>query len=148
PHRSRYARRMNSASLDSPAWGTPSAFIFGKMKADGVPHAGLSSDAVFMRRAYLDPWVSLPDTVPGMSKIIDQAVDIPTITVQQFVADQDPDKRNKLIDHLLGLDFMQLPVATGPDYKGPWLVQRPFVSKWTAFFTDLFRAEEGGDKLF
>ena len=123
-------------------------YIFGKMKADGVPHAGLSSDAEFMRRAYLDLWGRLPDTEPGMSKIIDQAVDIPTITVQQFVADQDPDKRNKLIDHLLGLDFMQLPVATGPDYKGPWLVQRPFVSKWTAFFTDLFRAEEGGDKLF
>ena len=31
------------------------------------------------------------------------------------------------------LDYTELPYATGPDYKGPWLAQRPFVSKWTYF---------------
>ena len=121
-------------------------YIFGKMRSAGVPHANLSSDAEFIRRVYLDLWGRLPDTEVGKSRIIDQAVDIPTITVQQFLADPDPDKRNKLIDHLLGLDYTQLPVATGPDYKGPWLVQRPFVSQWTAYFTDLFRTQDS--KLF
>ena len=116
-------------------------YIFGKMKADGVPHAGLSSDAEFMRRVYLDLWGRLPDTDPGNPvTIIDQNVEFPNrYTVQKFVADPDPNKRIKLIDHLLGLDYMELPFATGPDYKGPWLVQRPFVSKWTYFFADLFR---------
>jgi cytochrome c553 len=121
-------------------------YIFGKMKADKVPHSGLCSDAEFMRRVYLDLWGRLPDVEPGTSRIIDQIIDVPTITVQQFVADRDPDKRNKLVDHLLGLDYNRLPVATGPDYKGPWLVQRPFVGKWTAFFTDLFRADS--ERLF
>jgi hypothetical protein len=121
-------------------------YIFDKMSADGVPHAGICTDAEFMRRAYLDLWGRLPDTEPGTAKIIDQAVEVPVITVQQFVADSDPNKRNKLIDHLLGLDYMDLPVATGPDYKGPWMAQRPFVSKWTAFFTELFRGEDS--KLF
>ena len=122
-------------------------YIFGKMKADGVPHAGLSSDAEFMRRVYLDLWGRLPDTDPGNPvTIIDQNVEFPNrYTVQQFVADPDPNKRIKLIDHLLGLDYMELPFATGPDYKGPWLVQRPFVSKWTYFFADLFR---DGSPLF
>ncbi len=132
-----------SATTEIPDQGNlVDKYIFGKMKADGVPHAGLSSDAEFMRRLYLDLWGRLPDAEPGTSKIIDQAVDVPSIPIQQFVADKDPDKRNKLIDHLLGLDYMTLPGATGPDYKGPWLVQRPFVSKWTGFFTELFRTQD------
>ena len=36
-------------------------YIFGKMKADGVPHAKLSTDTEFMRRIYLDLWGRLPD---------------------------------------------------------------------------------------
>ena len=110
------------------------------MKADRVPHAGLSTDAEFFRRVHLDLWGRLPDSEPGKTSVIDQpTVDVPRITVQEFVADPDPDKRTKLVDFLLGLDYSRLPSATGPDYKGPWLVQRAFVSKWTAFFTELFR---------
>ncbi len=95
--------------------------IFGKMKADGVPHAGLCSDQEFLRRIYLDLWGRLPDTAK----------------VRQFIADTDPEKRNKLIDNLLCLDFMNKP--GNDDYKGPWLAEKPFIEKWTYFFSDLFR---------
>ena len=96
-------------------------YIFAKMKADGVPHAKLSTDTEFMRRVYLDLWGRLPDAEQ----------------VRKFAADEAPDKRNKLIDHLLGLDYMEK--AGHDDYKGPWLVEKPFLSKWTYFFGDLFR---------
>ena len=96
-------------------------YIFGKMKTDGVPHAKLSTDTEFMRRVYLDLWGRLPDAEQ----------------VRKFAADEDPEKRNKLIDHLLGLDYMEK--AGHDDYKGPWLVEEPFLSKWTYFFGDLFR---------
>lgn len=123
-------------------------YIFGKMKADRIPHAGLSTDAEFMRRVYLDLWGRLPDTDASKPiQLIDLQVSLPNkYTVQKFVADPDPDKRNKLIDHLLGLDYRDLPVTDdSTDRKGPWLIERPFVSKWTLFFGDLFRA---GDKVF
>jgi len=121
--------------------------VFAKMKADGIPHAGLSSDAEFMRRVFMDLWGRLPDTDPKLPvQFIDLQVSLPNkYTVQKFVADPDPDKRNKLIDHLLGLDYKDLPVSDETDRKGPWLVGRPFVSKWTVFLSDLFRA---GDKIF
>ena len=108
-------------------------YIFGKMKLDGVPHAPLSTDTEFMRRVYLDLWGRLPDAD----------------AVRQFVADSDSEKRNKLIDKLLGLDFMD-PDKLGfagnqdDDYRGPWLVEAPFLDKWTFFFSDLFRIGGGG----
>jgi mono/diheme cytochrome c family protein len=108
-------------------------YIFGKMKAHGIPHAPLSTDAEFMRRLHLDLWGRLPDTD----------------AVRQFVADAEPDKRNNLIDQLLGLDFMD-PDKSGfagnqdNDYRGPWLVKKPFLNKWTFFFSDLFRIGGGG----
>src|SRR4026209_252495 len=37
------------------------AFIFGKMEADRVPHAGLSSDTEFLRRVTLDLTGRLPE---------------------------------------------------------------------------------------
>jgi cytochrome c553 len=122
-------------------------YIFGKMKADRIPHAGLSSDAEFMRRVYLDLWGRLPDTDPKQPvQFIDLQVSLPNrYTVQKFVADPDPDKRNKLIDHLLGLDYEDLPASDESERKGPWLVGRPFVSKWTLFFANLFRS---ADKVF
>ena len=105
--------------------------IFGKMEADGIPHAGLSTDTEFMRRVYLDLWGRIPDAA----------------AVRGFVADTDPDKRNKLIDRLLGLDYLA-EMGKGADdvefgvleddYKGPWQVEKPFISKWTHFFAHLF----------
>ncbi len=35
-------------------------FIFGKMKRDKIPHAGLSSDSEFLRRVFLDLTGLLP----------------------------------------------------------------------------------------
>jgi cytochrome c553 len=101
--------------------------IFGKMQAAGVPHADLCTDHEFLRRVYLDLWGRLPD--------VDE--------VRRFLTDETADKRHALIDRLLGLDFMQKPGHD--DYKGPWLVEKPFLDKWTYFFGDLFRNGQQGN---
>ncbi|MBM3776104.1 MAG: DUF1549 domain-containing protein, partial [Acidobacteria bacterium] len=96
-------------------------FIFGKMQADGVPHALLTTDPEFQRRIYLDLWGRLPDPAE----------------VRQFAADQTADKRDRLIDRLLGLDYGSKPGYD--DYKlGPWMVEEPFLARWTYWFGDLF----------
>src|SRR5690242_16256240 len=59
-------------------------FVFGKMERDKVPHAPLSSDEEFLRRAYLDLTGRIPQP--------DQ--------VRKFLADPDPHKRDRLIDDL------------------------------------------------
>ena len=106
-------------------------FIFGKMKTARIPHAGLCTDSEFLRRIYLDLWGRLPDAE----------------TVRAFVADTNPQKRDKLIDRLLGLDYLEKPGHV--DYKGPWLVEEPFLAKWTYFFGDLFRnGPQGNQKQF
>ena len=58
------------------------------MSRDHVPHAGLSSDEEFLRRAYLDATGRIP------------SVD----DVQSFLVSKDPDKRDKLIDRLVTSD--------------------------------------------
>ena len=78
--------------------------IFGKMERDGVPPAALSSDYEFLRRLSLD----LTGRIPSARQ------------VNEFVADADPAKRDKLIDKLLESEN--------------------FVDKWAYFFMDLFRA--------
>ncbi len=60
--------------------------IFGKMQRDGVPHAPLADDATFFRRAHLD----LTGRIPGGDE------------ARRFAADEDPDKRSRLIDRLVG----------------------------------------------
>lgn len=92
-------------------------FIFEKIEADGIPNAGLSSDAEFLRRVHLDLWGRLPD--PD--------------AVRTFIADTDSDKRNKLIDHLLGFDQEEV-----------WDVPETFLSKWTFFFGNLFKNNSRG----
>ena len=63
-------------------------YIFGRMEEDGVPHAGLASDAEFLRRAYLDA----TGRIPPVDKLL------------AFLEDQDPGKRAKLIDQLIDSD--------------------------------------------
>ena len=126
-------------------------YIFGKMERDGVPHANLCTDAEFMRRVYFDLWGRQPDINPGNPiKVVDQKIELPNLyTVEKFLADPDPDKRDKLIDYLLGLNHGYLPPGNGPDYVGPWIVERPFVSKWTWYYCDLFNLKkEGGMNAF
>ena len=60
-------------------------FIFDRMKRDGIPHAPLSSDQEFLRRAYVDATGTLPSA--------DE--------VRSFVASTDPQKRPKLVDKLV-----------------------------------------------
>src|SRR5262245_62125128 len=96
-------------------------FIFDKIRIAKIPHAGLSSDSEFLRRVYFDLWGRLPDPEEARA----------------FFADANPEKRDKLIDRLLGLDYKQKP--GNDDYKGPWLVEEPFLSKWTYWFGDLFQ---------
>ena len=59
--------------------------VFGKMERDGIPRAPLSSDAEFLRRAYLDATGLLPSA--------DE--------VRSFLEDADPTKRDKIIDSLV-----------------------------------------------
>lgn len=76
-------------------------FIFDKMERDGIPHAPLASDAEFFRRVHLDLTGRIPDSAD----------------LQKFLASQDPAKRDKLIDGLIG--------------SGAYL------ARWTYWFGDL-----------
>lgn len=60
-------------------------FLFARMQRDKVPHAGLSSDEEFVRRAYLDATGRIPS--------IDD--------VETFLGSRDPNRREKLIDRLV-----------------------------------------------
>ena len=78
--------------------------IFGKMRRDGVPHAALATDLEFLRRAKLD----LTGRIPTPAEVRD------------FPADPSANKRERLIEQLVG----------SPE----------FVDKWAYFFMDILRA--------
>jgi hypothetical protein len=59
--------------------------VFGNLKRLGIEPAPLATDAVFVRRVYLDAIGTLPTAEEARA----------------FIADQDPDKRSKLVDRLL-----------------------------------------------
>ena len=61
---------------------------FDRLRQLDIHPAPLSSDAVFLRRVYLDVIGTLPSAQEA----------------QIFLADQSPDKRSRLIEHLLGRD--------------------------------------------
>ncbi len=62
--------------------------IFDRIEKDGVPHASLATDQVFIRRAYLD-LTGLPPTPEE---------------VRAFVSNSDQAKRSKLIESLIGTE--------------------------------------------
>lgn len=80
--------------------------ILGRMERDGIPHAGLSTDEEFMRRVYLDATGLVP--APEM--------------VREFAASRDPQKRDKLVDSLIGTE--------------------EFANQWAWFWGDLFRLQD------
>src|SRR5215472_4219072 len=86
--------------------------IFGKIERDRIPHAGLTTDEEFIRRVYLDATGELPTTD----------------AVRTFLTDNSPQKRDKLIDSLVGTDA--------------------FAEQWAWYWGDLFRntGRTGGDK--
>ncbi len=77
--------------------------LFERMARDGIASAPLTTDEEFLRRVSLD----LTGRIPSADD------------VTKFVADQDPNKRDLLVDNLLN----------SPEY----------VDKWTMFFGDLNR---------
>ncbi len=89
-------------------------WIEAKAKADRVPLAAVASDAEFLRRLSLDLTGKLPDVK----------------TAREFLKNDDPQKRAKLIDSL----FPPLPVTGMRSVS-----QAPFLDRWTYFFSDLFR---------
>ena len=78
--------------------------LFTKIEKDGVPHAGLAPDGEFARRVYLDVIGRIPTLEETLS----------------FERDNDPGKRDKLIDRLVD--------------------SSEFVDRWSYYFEDLFRA--------
>lgn len=79
-------------------------YIFDKLERDGVPHAPLSSDEEFFRRVHID----LTGRIPHDDEL------------RAFVANSDPEKRDKLVDSLT--------------------TTRAYKAKWTYFFGDLFKS--------
>jgi len=77
--------------------------IFARIERDKLPHAGLTTDTEFIRRIYLDATGELPTAE----------------AVREFVASTEPDKRDKLIDSLIGTE--------------------QFAEVWAWFYGDLFR---------
>lgn len=77
--------------------------VLAKLKVLGIPPSDLCSDEEFLRRVYLDTIGTLP--TPD--------------EVRAYLADADPQKRSKLIDHLLGC--------------------KEFASFWALKWGDLFR---------
>ncbi len=59
--------------------------VFAKLKLLGIPPSQLADDATFMRRVYID----ISGTLPTAEE------------AEKFLADKDPNKRDKLIDKLL-----------------------------------------------
>lgn len=85
-------------------------FIFEKMRKDNIPHSGLASDVEFLRRVHLDLTGRIPE---------------PEV-IRRFIADNDPQKRDKLVDKLVEPERYQ------------FQENDPFVDRWTYWFSDLF----------
>lgn len=82
--------------------------IFGRMERDGIPHAALATDEEFIRRAYLDATGLLPEPQK----------------VREFLANKDPQKRDKLIDSLIGAE--------------------EFTEQWAWLWSDLLQTHNAG----
>ena len=91
-------------------------FIFAKMERGGVPHAPVSTDEEFLRRATLD----LVGRLPAPEQVL------------KFVRNPDPEKRAKTIDELTEAK------ADGRFRRHPTY---PFLDRWTYFFMDVYRID-------
>ncbi len=108
---SRLTEEFSSGSAAGPFAPVPrknfiDEHIFGKIARDRVPHAALADDATFFRRVHLDLTGRIPDA--------DAA--------QAFIALSDPEKRDKLVEQLVG--------------------SREWRERWTYWFLDLWRASQ------
>jgi len=91
-------------------------YILGAMERDKIPSAPLSTDQEFLRRVSLD----LTGRIPDSEKI------------HKFLANKDPDKRDKLIDSIISPERYE------------FQEEDPFVDRWAYWFNDLF-GNSGGE---
>ena len=98
-----FAGQSSGDSQNAPIKNYVDEYIFGRMQRDKIPHAPLANDYEFVRRAYVDATGLLP--MPAQ--------------IRDFVASNDPNKRDKLIDSLIGSD--------------------DFADQWAWFWSDLFQ---------
>ena len=96
---------------EAPRKNVIDSIIFGRMERDGIASAPLCTDAEFIRRVSLD----LTGRIPSPDD------------VTSFIQDQDPSKRDALVDRLIG----------SPEY----------VDKWTMFFGDLFKNTQSATNI-
>jgi hypothetical protein len=82
------AARIFQSKADLAPKGKIDELVFGDLKRLDVPPANLCSDAVFVRRVFLDVIGTLPTAKEA----------------KQFLLDKDPDKRRALVDRLLERD--------------------------------------------
>ena len=83
-------------------------YVFERMERDSIPHAPLASDEEFLRRVHLDATGLLPTPED----------------IRQFLADTNPDKRDRVIDSLIGTD--------------------EFADEWAYHFGELLRTRSVG----
>jgi hypothetical protein len=95
-----------SSSAPVPRKNFVDELIFGRMERDKIPHAPVAGDEEFLRRAYLDLTGLLPTPQD----------------VRSFLSNTDPDKRDKLIDSLVGTE--------------------QFADEWAYHFGELLRTRE------
>jgi len=88
--------------------------IFERIERNKIPHAGLATDAEFLRRVHVDLTGRLPE---------------PEV-IRRFLADKNPEKRDKVIDEL---------VAPPENWLQLQKPRSPFLDRWTYFFDELFR---------
>jgi len=105
---SRSLPRAPSQSSAIPRKNYIDEHIFGRMERDKIPHAALASDEEFVRRAYLDATGLLPE---------------PQV-VRDFLASKDPNKRDALIDSLIGSEA--------------------FAEQWAWLWADLLQTHNAG----
>lgn len=82
------ATRIFESRTDIPLQGKIDESVFARLQNAGIQPARVCSDAVFVRRVYLDVIGTLPTAKEA----------------REFLRDQDPDKRRVLIDRLLERD--------------------------------------------
>src|SRR6266480_1507318 len=115
-------------------------YVFARMERDHIPHAPLSSDEEFLRRVYLDATGFLPSADK----------------VRSFKKDMDSNKRDKLIDELVGSEefldqwayhweeLLRISNASTHQWNKQWLrVDRPYNEVFFDLVTPTSKFTEG-----
>jgi hypothetical protein len=110
------------AAASLPVRNLVDAEIFGRLAREGIPAAPLSGDEEFVRRIHLDLTGRLPSPE----------------AVQNFLRDDSPDKRTRLIEELF----------TTPEYVDKWTMWMGEWLKNTAASTNVNRQPNGRNALY